>query len=165
MTTKFQQLDTVMKENWPEVYMTLRHGSDVGLSRSNPCQDWFEWKNGQEHDVVDLLIGRYRFIPFSEARASCSELRRGPALQVSALLIFAPRMLVSWPLLIDAAGDGYYFNTIRKRVFWHFEGSPDMRFRSFGVFVDFLIALLSISRGSERTLIEREIELVQKCTQ
>ena len=96
-----------------------------------------------------------------QLRSARSGIRTHP-LQTLFLAIFARRTLYSWPLLVDGAGDGYFYSTLSRRVFHRFEGERDPFFPSFEGFVDFLVQLANMKETSVEGRIERELELLDQ---
>ncbi len=155
------KLEHVLREKHQDIWESLRPGLENVSAPSADCATWFGWRDGQESSSGHTFLGSYRFVPYDEARDSPREVRDGSTLaQKVFLLIFARRSLYSWPLLIDGAGDGYYFSTMSHSVFYKFEGERDTVLSSFSVFVRILTSLASLGSPSEEELVEAELELL-----
>src|SRR5215831_8984642 len=166
LAEKLSTFDSALRERHADVHASLKPGARPRTLLRNPAQDWFAWRDGQPRDTAALFLGRYRFVPFEEAQASARAMRVAMLHPVSAMatLVFARRMLYSWPLLTGSAGEGFYFSTWSWRAFYHFKGEQERVFRSFETFVDFLIELTAISGHTEIARIERELELLVEYT-
>jgi len=165
LTEKLHQLDANLRRHHADVYETLYEGIDPHLREGDPCQAWFQWKNGQQSFICPLFIGRYRFVPFAEAQSQPRTMRRSiwrDPMGAIATLLFARRSLFSWPLLVDAAFDGYYFSRVSRRVFHKFKGERDRFFGSFELFVDLLIQLSDSPAQSSDQMAAREVDLLMR---
>ena len=69
----------------------------------------------------------------------------------------------SWPLLIDASGAGYYFDTGRQTVLYRLEAEQDALFESFEKFVDYLVEL-SAMPADHQDFLETEQRLLVRYT-
>jgi hypothetical protein len=165
IAAKIKQFDEALRDHHAEFHASLRHGVSPGFSVASPVREWFGWRDGQSLDAETLFLDTYRFVPLEEARAQArsarSSLFRSPA-QGVALVIFARRMLYSWPLLVDRVGEGYFFSIVSRRVFYRFQGERVRVFPSFEGYLDFLIELAAVSARSVQARIERELELIDE---
>lgn len=164
LTDKLQTLDSRLREYHSELYATLQPGIDARV-KHDALRHWFAWKDGQDGGSApfggELFFGWHRFVPFAEGQHDVRAARRAlwtnPIYAIFTLTV-GRQLLRSWPLLIDASGAGYYFDTGKDTVLYRVEGDPDMYFSSFEQFVDFL-AELSSSSVSEHDFLEAESRL------
>jgi hypothetical protein len=165
LTDKITQFDTALRQRHSEFYTSLQPGVSLGFPIPSSVREWFAWRDGQSPDAEALFLDTYRFVSLeevrSQARSARSNLFTSPVQAVS-LVIFARRMLYSWPLLVDRAGEGYFFSTFSRRVFYRFQGETDRMFASFERYLDFLIELATVSAPSEQARIERELALLDE---
>ena len=165
LADKLKQFDTALRERHSEFHTSLRPGLSRGISMSSSVGEWFAWRDGQPHDTTTLFLDTYRFVPLDEARMQARSARSAfltSPIQAMALAVFARRMLYSWPLIVDGAGEGYFFSTVSRQVFYKFEGERDRAFSSFEAFLDLLIELATVSARTEQARIERELELIDE---
>ena len=158
---KLRRLDGVLCEHHPALHATLQSGI-TAQSKFEMLRDWFAWKNGQSGGNAPfsgaLFFGWHRFVPFEEGKHELQSARRSlwtNPIYAAFALTFGRQLLRSWPLLVDASGAGYYFDTGKRTVLYRVEGDPDICFDSFEDFVDFLIEL-SLTNCSERNFLETE---------
>ena len=165
LATKIDQFDAALREHHDEFHTSLRPGVSPGVSLPRPVREWFAWRDGQSPEAETLFLDTYRLVPFEEARsqprAARSNLVSSPA-QAVAFVIFARRMLYSWPLLVDGSGEGYFFSRVSRRVFYRFQGERTRVFSSFERYLDFLIELAGVPASSTHARIERELELINQ---
>jgi hypothetical protein len=169
LANKLQTLDHVLREHHEELYATLQPGVSEQI-KHGPLREWFAWKNGQNDGEAPyggaLLSGWHRFVPLDEGQAELRAARRAvwrnPVYALFALTL-GRKLLRSWPVLVDASGAGYYYHTGQNTVYYRVDGEPDMTFRSFENFVDFLIELSGV-RATELAFLEAESKLLERYT-
>ena len=167
LADKLQALDRTLRERHPALYATLR----PGIPRQSPFDDlrkWFAWRDGQGDGVAPfagpLLFEWHRVVQFYEGQAQRREMRRAAwtnPIRAVFFLTLGRALLRSWPLLLDASGAGYYFDTGRRTVVYRLEGEQDALFESFERFVDYLIELSALS-ADHQTFLETEQRLLQR---
>lgn len=139
---KLAVLDAAIRENDPGVYETLRMPAKSRLRDSHPLHEWFAWKDGQKRNEDALLFQLYRFMPYQESqqelRTARLDLLKNP-IQAILLIVFAGRTLYCRPLLVTAFGTGYFYDPIRRTVFYWGEECGRRSFASIESFVEFLI--------------------------
>lgn len=158
-----EEFDTVLRTQHPALHASLQPGVSPTFWLPGPIGAWFAWRNGQPSDESPQFLDAYRFVPIAEAREQVRQARMclfSSPIQGIALAVFARRMLYSWPLLVDVAGDGYFYSTISRRVFYKCEGEQDIVFPSFVRFVECLIELATLTEQSGITRYEREFEVI-----
>jgi hypothetical protein len=167
LASKIKQFDAALRDRHAEFHASLRPGVSPAFSIPGSVREWFAWRDGQSPDTETLFLDTYRLVPLEEARSqprsARSTLFSSPA-QAVAVVIFARRMLYSWPLLVDGAGEGYFFSTLSRRVFYRFQGERVRVFPSFEAYLDFLIKLAA-GKPSALGRIERELELIDEYAQ
>jgi hypothetical protein len=167
LADKLQTLDRALRERHPALYATLRPGA-ARQSKFDVLREWFAWKDGQGDGIASfagpLLFEWHRFIPFEEGQNQLRSTRRAawtnPIRAVFFLTLGRP-LLRSWPLLLDASGAGYYFDTGRRTVLYRLEGEQDALFESFERFIDYLVELSAVS-ADHQTFLEAEQRLLQR---
>jgi hypothetical protein len=162
MREYLHHFEDALRKRFPDLLAELQPGVSAA---SGDLGQWYRWRNGQSDTSERRLFGLYRFVPEQEARATLKGLRsecfRSPG-SLLALCVFAPRSLVSIPLLIDGTGDGYYFNLITRNVFYRFEGERSTVFRSFAHLVDYLVEILESECRSDDEFLTKESELIEE---
>lgn len=165
LADKLKQFDTALQKRHSEFHASLRPGVSGGLALRGAVGEWFGWRDGQLPEATTLFVDAYRFVPLDEARMQARSARAAlfmDPLQGLALALFSRRMLYSWPLMVDGAGEGYFFSTISRRIFYPFEGESDRVFPSFETFLDFLLELAAVSGRTLHARIEREMALMDE---
>jgi hypothetical protein len=167
LANKLQTLDRVLREHHEALYATLQPGI-AEQRKYGPLREWFAWKNGQNDGEAPyggaLLSGWHRFVPLEEGQAELRAARRALWRNpIYALFVFTNcrKLLRSWPLLVDASGAGYYYDTGKNTVYYRVEGDPEMIFPTFESFVDFLIELAGIT-ATELAFLEAESQLLER---
>ena len=160
------ELDEVLRERHAETYDALQPGLSLP-GKPGAIDRWFGWRNGEpmEHDGDRWFLDMYRFVSKEEGVGRARQARRlvlVHPLQAAALAVFARRMFYSWPLVIDAAGDGYYYHTRRRTVFYTFEGERDILLRSVSDFIEIVTRLAASGLHDVRSVVEFEYELLQQ---
>lgn len=159
-----QKLDTALCEHQPKLYAALQPGISIPRYRHANLKMWFAWRNGQPRDSREVLHGRYFFATFEDGLAGLKHMRgavwEGP-LAFLFMVAFTRRSFYSLPLVVDAAGDGYYYHLYRRTVYWKFKGEADILLPSFDLFLKLLAQFASAParRDAGGT---KEWELLQK---
>lgn len=145
---KIASLDAILQRKHAKMYASLNEGKQINSSITTPLSDWYEWQDGQSQETENLFFNHYRFIPSEEARQLNLHVTE-----------------YSLPLLTDDAGEGYWFNTMNRKVFYNasvFYDKEDLLFASFDSFVEFLTELAESPLqnigdfiGMERVLLEK----------
>lgn len=159
------QLDAALGQHQPKLAAMLQPGISISRYRGGNLRTWFGWKNGQPNNFQEVLHGRYYFVNFEDATAQLHHMRSSlwlSPVQALMLAVFARRSFYSLPLVIDAAGDGYYYHLNRRTVFWKFEGESDILFPRFESFVELLTELVSINPTPHDACGAKEWELLQR---
>lgn len=154
-------LEEALAREHAEVLSSLRPGGSRSYIFHRSLAVWFSWRDGQSPDAP-LFHERYSFVGYGEARAHFRSSVGGAFPHLFATLLFARHVLYSIPLLIDGAGEGYFYSYLSGTVVYRFEGESARSFCSFSQFVDYLIELAKIPASSGNAGIERELELLEE---
>jgi hypothetical protein len=165
---KLKALDRTLRDHQPALYDALKPGVEGRRIHSEALREWFAWKDGQGDGVAPfaspLFFGWHRFVPYDEGQSHLRSMRRAAwtnPIRAVFFLTLGRHLLRSWPLLVDASGVGYYFDSGSQTVVYRLEGEADASFESFERFVDYLIELSGISANQE-TFLNAEHRLLER---
>lgn len=145
---KIAALNSILQQKHAKVFSSLKKGKKIDSPILVPLRDWYEWQDGQNPETENLFFDYYRFIPSEES-----------------LKLFVSATEYSLPLLTDDAGEGYWFSTLTRKVFYNFEmfyKKENFLFSTFDSFIELLIELAESPAQSVGEFIDIEEALLKK---
>lgn len=161
MNIEVGRLEKALSEGHQSFFGCLRKGADdVSLAPSELSQ-LYSWRNGQG-DGAEFLR-QYRFVSIEEVEVIKGSNLPSSFLQRVALWVFSRRLVRSWPVLVDAFGGGFYFDSRTKTVFLAEEGESHHELGDVGRFIGFWLILAAKTNESmdDEKLAEVQYRLIQ----
>lgn len=157
MTNLIQKLNDALQDSMPDVFADLQPGISTRIGTPRDLRTWFAWRNGQPYGTKHELFSVYSFVSYQSATAELAEMRstcwKSP-LNFMILMALSRRSFYTIPLLTDVAGDGYCYNTVRRRPYYRFKGERDVLLPGFNVLLEFLVEYVAQPNAAAATTLE-----------